>query len=194
MPKEKKWAILEWIIVILLLAVAVKDSLFINYYHLTPIAAHEQSERTYYYGPSEVVEEIDLGEVRIYLGKYKNWFSANSVLKQAGVFWVPGSQVGGNEVQQNQDISYSWSGSKINDDLMLMKFYGIVTNPNIVTVELDVTDKKVNGDGGLKTLTYPLEKHRMFLFHWNELEYSYQWESLRGMDENGKLVYEQSLK
>jgi hypothetical protein len=194
MHKEKKLATVEWIVIILLLFVAIKDSPYLNYYHLSPKAAHEQSERTFYYGPSEIAEEFDLGEVRLYLGKYKNWFSANSVLKHAGVFWQPGNQVGGTEIKQDQDITYSWSGSQINDKLMLMKFYGIVTNPKIVKIELDVIDTYFSGKGAIQTLSYPLEKHRMFLFYWNEKEFSYQWDRLRGIDEDGKVVYEEILK
>jgi hypothetical protein len=194
MHKQKKITIIEWVVAILLLFVALKESPYLNYYHLSPTAAHEQSERTFYYGPSEIVEEFDLGNVRIYLGKYKDWFSANSVLKHAGIFWQPGSHVGGTEIKQNQDISYSWSGFQINDELMLMKFYGIVTNPKIVKVELDVVDSYLSRETALKTLSYPLEKHRMFLFYWNEQEYSYQWDSIRGIDENGEVVYEETLK
>jgi hypothetical protein len=194
MHKEKKLATVEWIVIILLLFVAIKDSPYLNYYHLSPKAAHEQSERTFYYGPSEIAEEFDLGEVRLYLGKYKNWFSANSVLKHAGVFWQPGNQVGGTEIKQDQDITYSWSGSQINDKLMLMKFYGIVTNPKIVKIELDVIDTYFSGKGAIQTLSYPLEKHRMFLFYWNEKEFSYQWDRLRGIDEDGKVVYEEILR
>jgi hypothetical protein len=195
MLKDKnKKAFIEWGVAILLLFLAISESPLFNYYHLSPTAAHEQSERTHYYGPSEVVEEIDLGEVRIFLGKYKDWFSANSVLKHAGVFWAPGSHVGGTEIKQDQDITYSWSGSRINDELMLMLYYGIVTNPKIVKVELDVVDNHLKGEATVQTLSYPLEKHRMFLFYWNELEFHYHVESLRGMDENGEVVYEMTLK
>lgn len=187
--KEKRKAVIEWAITVLLIGFALYSSPFIQYYHLSPKAAHEQSERTYYYGPSEIVEEVDLGDVRIYLGKYKEWFSANMVLKTAGLFWVPGSNVGGNEVKTGQDLSYSWSGTAINDDLYLMMFYGIVTNPAIVKVELDVQEGTAEST---TTLSENVDTHGMFLFHWNELKHKYQWKSIRGLDENGQIIYDGS--
>jgi hypothetical protein len=197
MKKVKKKVIIEWTTAVLLLFFVVTESPYINYYLLSPNAAHEQSERTFYYGPTEVVEEIDLGDVHIFLGKYKDWFSANMVVKHAGVFWGPGSGVGGNEIKKNKDISYSWSGSSINEDLMLMKFYGIVTNPKIDLVELDVVEgynhREKPKDGELHTFSYLLKEHRMFLFHWNEQEHEYQWLSIRGLDENREVVYEETF-
>ncbi|RSK27545.1 DUF5044 domain-containing protein [Bacillus sp. HMF5848] len=187
---SKKRLSIEWVIAIVLLFFAVKESPYFNYYHLSPLAAHEQSERTYHYGPSNIVESIDVGDVRLYMGTYKEWFSVNSVEKHAGVFWRPGSHVGGTEIDKNQAISYSWSGSTINDDLMLMKIYGVVTNPNIVEVQLDVMEGSGNP---VQTLSYPLKDHRMFLFYWNELENPYKWLFLRGVDKTGNTVYEHEL-
>ncbi|MFD2043580.1 hypothetical protein ACFSTA_04235 [Ornithinibacillus salinisoli] len=111
MRKKKLIATLEWALAIVLLFFLVKDSPYLNYYHLSPIKAHEQSERTFYYGPSEIVEEVDFGEARIYLAKYKDWFSANTVLNHAGVFWQPGSQVGGFEIEKDKSLTHTWSGS-----------------------------------------------------------------------------------
>jgi hypothetical protein len=198
MKKEKKKAIIEWVISILLVLFVVKDSLYLTHYHLSPVAAHEQSERTYYYGPSEVVEEIDLDEVRIFLGKYKDWFSANMVIQEKGFFWRAGSGVGGMEIKEDQDISHSWSGSRINEDWMLMRFYGIVTNPEIEQIELDVVEGYRSAEGNVPaeeivTLIYPLQNHRMFLFHWNEIEHEYQMITLRGIDVKGEIVYQEKL-
>ncbi|WP_164669782.1 DUF5044 domain-containing protein [Virgibacillus doumboii] len=197
MEKTKKKAILEWVLAAVLIFFVVKDSAYINYYHLSPVEAHEQSERTYHYGPSEIVEDIDLGDAHIYLAKYKDWFSANTVNRHAGIFWSPGSSVAGRKIKQNQDISHSWSGTASNEDEMRMKFYGIVTNPNITEVELDVVEdydrmQKVNEDD-IQTYSKELKEHRMFLFHWIGENHDYKWIEIRGLDENGKVVYEESL-
>ncbi|MGP4108497.1 DUF5044 domain-containing protein [Virgibacillus sp. L01] len=197
MKSINKTAIIEWILAALLIFVIVSESPYLNYYHLSPIKAHEQSERTYYYGPSKIVEDIDLGSVHIYLGKYKDWFSANMVVRRTGIFWRPGSGVGGREIKQEQDITHSWSGSSIKEDYMLMKFYGIVTNPEITEVELDVVEgydrkEKISKDQ-IRTFSYELEDHRMFLFHWNGQEHEYRRLSLRGLDQSGNVVYEKDL-
>ncbi|MUK88577.1 DUF5044 domain-containing protein [Ornithinibacillus sp. L9] len=198
MGSKKIQAVLEWALALVLIFFVVKDSSYLNYYHLSPIKAHEQSERTFYYGPSEIIEEFDFGDIRIYLAKYKDWFSANTVTKYAGVFWQPGSHVNGFKIEEEEDISYTWSSSKINEELMLMKYYGIVTNPKIDKVELDVTvgyvwDEEVPEDD-IETLSESLDDHRMFLFHWNENEDNYLALALRGLDEKGNIIYEENLR
>lgn len=194
MQREKKKALIEWTLASILLFFVVKESPYFNYYHLSPLEAHKQSERTFYYGPSEVVEEIDFGDAQVFLGIYKDWFSANMVVKHKGIFWAPGSGIGGTEIKKDQDISHSWSGSSINEDFMLMKFYGIVSNPDIVKVELDVIEgyhNSANAENEVLTLSYILNDHRMFIFHWNEVEHEYKWISLRGLNRNGDIVYEE---
>ncbi|MBB6452512.1 hypothetical protein HNQ94_000957 [Salirhabdus euzebyi] len=195
MNTQKIKTLTEWGAAILLIVWIYFQSPYFNYYHLSPLEAHQQSERTFYYGPSEVVEEVEIGDARIYLGTYKNWFSANMVLKHKGIFWAPGSGVGGHEINKSKDLSYSWSGSSIDKDTMLMRFYGIVTNPEIVDVELDLVEATLNSDSYQKdqinTLSFHLKNHRMFLFHWNMQENNYRQVAIRGLDENGEVVYEE---
>ncbi|WP_223701211.1 hypothetical protein [Sutcliffiella deserti] len=186
MKQGKKRAVVEWSVAIVLLLTVITQSPYVQYYTLSPLAAHEKSERTFHYGPSEVEEEIDLEKVRVYLGHYKGWFSANTVIRHNMLFWAPGSQVGGQEIEEDEDISYSWSGSSITKDTYLTMFYGIVSNPEIKEVILEMHNEE--------PLTYPLKDHQMFIFHWYEEDFRQDWVSLQGMDADGKVVYEQKLR
>jgi hypothetical protein len=198
MKRDKIKAIIEWTIAILLIFIVIKDSPYFSYYELSPEAAFERSERTYYYGPSEVLEKVDLDDVQIFLSNYKNWFSATLVNKYAGIFWGAGSGVGGIEIKEDQDITHSWGSSSINENYMLMRYYGIVTNPEITKVELDVAegydwDEQVPVED-IVTLDYQLEEHRMFLFNWNEMENDYISLALRGVNNDGEVIYEEELR
>ncbi|SES02468.1 hypothetical protein SAMN04487944_11581 [Gracilibacillus ureilyticus] len=198
MNREKMKAVIEWAIAFLLIILVMINSPYYNYYELSPESAFEKSERTLYYGPSEVVEKVDLNDVQIFLGKYKSWFSATLVNRHAGIFWGPGSGVTGMEIEEDKDISHSWGSTSINEDFMLMRVYGIVTNPDIYKVELDVAegyswDKQVPAED-IVTLTYPLVDHRMFLFYWNEMEHDYLSIALRGLGSDGEVIYEEDLR
>ncbi|WP_163539565.1 hypothetical protein [Gracilibacillus sp. YIM 98692] len=198
MNREKIKVIIEWTIAFLLIFIVIKDSPYFSYYELSPEAAFERSERTYHYGPSEVLEKVDLDDVQIFLSKYKNWFSATLVNKHAGIFWGPGSGVGGMEIKDDQDITHSLGGTTINEDYMLKRYYGIVTNPEINKVELDVAegygwDEQVPAED-IVTLAYQLKDHRMFLFHWNEAEDNYLSIALRGLNSDGEVIYEEDLR
>ncbi|WP_182199309.1 DUF5044 domain-containing protein [Paraliobacillus salinarum] len=196
MNRKKLKGIIEWSLAFLLLFIVIKESPYYSYYELSPKAAFEKSERTYYYGPSEVVEKVDLDNVQIFLSKYKNWFSAPIIKKHAGFFWGPGS-LGVMEIKNKQDITYSWGGMTFNEELMLMRYYGIVTNPEINKVELDVAKGYDGGEHVPKedivTLDYKLKDHRMFLFHWNEVENDYLSMALRGLNSDGEVIYEEDL-
>ncbi|GGM38391.1 hypothetical protein GCM10011351_25620 [Paraliobacillus quinghaiensis] len=198
MNKEKIKAIIEWSLAILLIFIVIKESPYISYYKLSPEAAFERSERTYYYGPSEVVENVELDDVQIFLSKYKDWFSATLVNKYAGIFWGPGSGVGGLEIKEDQDITHSWGGTSINEDYMLWRYYGIVTNPEISKVELDVAegygwDEQIPVED-IVTLDYQLKDHRMFLFHWNKVEDNYLSIALRGLNSDGEVIYKEDVR
>ena len=92
MKKSKVLDIIEWGILTVLLSVIINNH-FLSYANFSPMEAHKQSERTSYYGPSEIIKEIDLDGYKIYLCRYKEWFSANTVIKR-GFMWYPGSGTG----------------------------------------------------------------------------------------------------
>lgn len=179
-------SMLEWITAAILVIVFLKVNFF-SYGGFNPKKVHEQSERTYHYGPSKIIKEVDFENVKIYLGTYKDWFSTNTVIKR-GVKWFPGSGVGGMKINEREKVSYSWSESKIHDELRMAKWFGYVTDPGIATIELEVEEA-----GERKSLRQPIGDDRMFLFVWNSERNHYTWTSLRGIDREGRVMYEKKL-
>ncbi len=66
-----------------------------------------------------------------------------------------------------------------------MKIYGYVNDPNI-TVMLAEDDKG-------NVLKYDLDDSRIFIFYWNENEHKYQIKSLKGLNKEDKIIYEEKL-
>jgi hypothetical protein len=183
-------SIIEWTIAAILLVTAVYP--FIYYGSFSALKAYQKSEQSYHYGPSEILEVIDFPKGRIFLGKYDKWFSAHTI-KKGLIRWYPGGDPGGYPIKENEQISSTWSGSRISDDYYLYKVYGYVNNSDITTVTLEVEwikeDKTEN-----KVLEYKLKDHRGFIFYWNENETKYKLETLRGLDTNGNILYEQDYQ
>lgn len=186
MNKNRLKAILEWIIAAVLLF-ACYIAYPLSYGNFSPIKAHQLSERTFHYGPSQIIREIDLDGGIIYLCRYKDWFSADTVRK-GFIKWYPGSGVGGAPIDYSKKISYYWGNSQIKGDISIMKFYGIATDPSISTVTLDIDEKGIP-----ETLKYTLNSNRMFIFYWSEKEHNYHFRYLRGLDSSGKVLSEQKL-
>ena len=186
MNKNMLKDILEWVVAAALLFACAKIYLF-SYGSFSPLKTHQQSERTFLYGPSKIIKEIDLDGGIIYLCRYKDWFSADTVRKGI-IKWYPGDSVGGCPIDYSKKISYHWSNSHIKGDISIMKLFGIATDPSISTVTLDVEEK-----GNPTTLKYSLDASRMFIFYWSQKEHNYNFRYLRGLDSNGKILYEQKL-
>lgn len=182
---EKFQAVIEWVIAILLIFLCMKTSGFF-YGSFSPLKAYQQSERTFHYGPSEIINEIDIEKGKIYLCRYKEWFSANTVIKKTLKWYIGDGEVG-RKIEKADKINYSWSGARIHD-YFLMKVYGYVSEESIDKVLLDV-----ELDGLAKTLEYKLEDDRMFIFYWNEDVYDYKLKELRGVDKSGKVIYSKDL-
>lgn len=176
--------IIEWGIAIVLIVICWNYSLF-SYGSFSPVKAHEQSERTYHYGPSKIIKTIDLDGGKIYLCRYKDWFSADTV-KRNIIKWYPGDQVGGTPIDYSKQVSYNWSGSSIKKDMMIMKIYGYVSDPKITMMLLE-DENKAN------TLKYILDESRMFIFYWNADNYKNKVKYLKGLDGDGKVVYEEKI-
>ncbi|WP_058307661.1 hypothetical protein [Gracilibacillus massiliensis] len=194
MKKEKHKSIIEWTFAVLLIVFVVSKSSFFQYYHLSPSAAYEQSERSYHYGPSEIIEEVELGDVRIYLGKYKEWFSANMIERRFGFLWTPGSGVGGIPIDTSEELNYSWQATQTNDQYV-WNFFGIVHNQDITQIEIDVVDdyqyEKMYAQEQIETYTYQVNSERMFLINWSgENRHAV---NLRGINDNNEVLYEKDL-
>lgn len=80
--------------------------------------------------------------------------------------------------------------STINDDLKLARFYGYVSDPNIVSVELEV-EEVIGNRTETKTLQQDISDDSMFIFVWNEVTHDYEYNPiLRGLDKERNILYE----
>lgn len=179
---KKHSAIIEWAVVVVLIVISWKYSI-LSYGSFSPIKVHQQSERTYHYGPSKIIKTIDLYGEKIYLCRYKDWFSANTV-ERGIIKWYPGSQVSGIPIDYSKKVSFSWSGSRNKQNLMTKKIYGYVNDPEITTMLLVEED-------GTNTSRYDLDESRMFIFYWNEDNQKYKIRHLKGLNKDGKIIYEE---
>lgn len=175
-------AIFEWSLAIILVILCVKYS-FLSYGSFTPLGAHQASEKTLYYGPSKIVETVNLDGGKIYLCRYKNWISADTVRK--GILkWYIGDGCGGFLIDFSKPIFYSWSSSRVRDDKSVMKCFGIVNDSRIDKVVLTVEENEK-----YKDLSYDLNKDRMFIFYWYQNEHKYLGKGIKGLDKAGKVIY-----
>lgn len=181
---EKYYSVIEWSIAVVLVVICFKYYI-LAYGSFSPLKAHQISERTFHYGPSKIVKTIDLSGGKIYLCKYKDWFSADTV-KKGLVRWYPGDNVGGSPIDYSKQVSYSWGNSHIKKEISIMTIYGYVSDPNISVMVLE-------RESGATTLRYNLDKSKMFIFNWNENEHKYKIKYLRGLNKKGKVIYEKKF-
>ena len=140
---------------------------------LTPLAAHEASERSIHYGPSEVVHVEDFNGGKYILGKYDKWVSCNTVNRTLFFFWRIGNQPIGFENDMTNSISFTWGQSYDN-----IRVYGIINDDKIVKVEITLA----NGEVLTQTEFYD----DLFLFTWKSAVF----ESIKGFDSQGNTIYE----
>ncbi|RUS45364.1 hypothetical protein [Cohnella sp. AR92] len=191
MNRNRIFAIVEWIFVLLLLLLVIREDIFMPG-SVTPEQAHRLSESGFHYGPSTIVRKVEVpyGKHRvIFLGTYKDWFSADTVIKRKGG-WFAGGSVAGVKIDRSKALSYSYGGSSDSHSLMLWRFFGYVSDDRIATVELLLTDKET---GKLTPMRETITNDRMFLFMWEEKNGSHEWQAVRGLDEQGNVLYEQKL-
>jgi hypothetical protein len=148
MSRKKK--VVRNIIILIVLSILT----FTRGIYLTPIAAHEASERSIHYGPSKVVHIEDFDGGKYILCKYDKWISCNTINRTMYFFWTFGNQVTGIEVDKEKPLNFTWSHS--NDRY---KIYGIINDNNINRVELHLED----GTTLSQTKFYD---DNMFLFTW----------------------------
>lgn len=182
---SKYSAIIELAIAIVLVVVCFKYS-FLAYGSFSPIKAHESSERTFHYGPSKIIKTIDLKDQKIYLCRYKDWFSADTVNRGSIslIKWYPGDNVSGAPIDYSKQVSYYWSSSGNKDNISTMKLYGYVNDPNITTILLEE-------ENGANQSRYDLDESRMFIFIWSEISQNLKTKYLRGLNKENKVIYEE---
>lgn len=179
--KNRLSLVIEWSIAIILMVLCFNIS-FLSYGNFSPVAAHQQSERTYYYGPSQIMDTIHLENAKIYLCRYKSWYSA-SIVKRDLLLWRTSGLNIGSKIDVSKPINYSWGYTRINKKLNVNKIFGIVNDSAITKVVLFSED-------GQTHLEYELDKAKMFIFHWSGEDKLRQYKYLRGLDSTGNILYE----
>jgi len=90
------------ILAVLFTIFIMRTGLFLN-----PISAHEHSEKSLHFGPSEIVHIQDYAKNIHILGKFDNWISCNTVNRVAYLLWrARGSSQFEND--KSKALDYSW--------------------------------------------------------------------------------------
>lgn len=174
MSRRKK--VIRNFIILIILSYLVGAVLGIR---LTPISAHEFSERSIHYGPSEIVHIEDYEKGKFILSKYDNWVSCNTVDRALFFFWWLGKQPVGFQNDKSKSIKYTWGFAD-----QYYKFYGIINDDKIKKVEITLS----NGEILTQTKFYD----SLFLLTWksdsSEDIYS---KIIRGYDANNNIILEE---
>jgi hypothetical protein len=147
--------------------------------YLTPISAHEHSERSIHYGPSEVVHVEDFEKGKYILCKYDRWVSCNTVNRTLFFFWRFGNQATGFENDKSKALGYTWEGS-----YQYYKLYGIINDSSIKKIEVTLSN------GAIFTQTDFYDD--MFLLTWKlkDKEDLYS-KSIKGYDANNNIIFQE---
>lgn len=154
--------------------------IFFNYsgMYLTPISAHEFSEKSIHYGPSKIkhIEDYDKGEYL--LCQYDKWVSCDNINRTLFFFWsMGGPSVTGFENNKSEAVDFSWCST-----YNYYRFYGIVNAPNVKKIKLILN----NGNVLTQTNFYD----GLFLITWHSEETP---EVVDGYDINGKIIYTKKI-
>lgn len=147
--------------------------------YLSPLSAHEHSERSIHYGPSQVVHVEDFDGGKYILGKYDKWVSCNTVNRELFFFWRFGNQPIGFENDKTKAVDYTWGSSYQNN-----KLYGIINDERVKKVEITLSSGKIFA----QTEFYS----NLFLFTWksNNNE-SWDFENIKGYDSGNTIIFEE---
>ena len=147
---------------------------------ISPLSAHEHSERSIHYGPSEVVHIEDFDGSKYILSKYDKWVSCNSVNKSLLFFWRFGDQLTGFENDRTKAVDYTWGSSYQN-----YRTYRIINDNRVKSVQITLNNGQV--------LTQSDFYEHLFLFTWtyeNDGDWS---QSIRGYDSEDNIVFEEEI-
>jgi hypothetical protein len=102
-------------------------------------------------------------------------------------FWISVSESG-------LAYAYGWQfqNAEPSDAALIIEnwFYGYVSDERIATVELLIMDKET---GQPTPMSEQITDDHMFLFLWEAKDSDRDWQSLHGLDKNGRIIYEQKL-
>ena len=147
--------------------------------YLSPLSAHEHSERSIHYGPSEVVHVEDFNNGKYMLGKYDKWISCNTVNRKLFFFWAFGNQVTGFENDKTKAVVYSWGGSYKD-----YKLYGIINDNRVKKIKITLD----NGETFTQTKFY----EDLFLFTWKSSNNeNLNFKNIKGYDINDKIIFDE---
>lgn len=150
-------------------------------FYLDPIAAHENSERSLHYGPSNIVHIEDFEKGKFILGRYDKWISCDTVYRELFFFWRFGSNSVGLENDKTKAIRHNMVYSN-----PYYKVYGIINDDRIEKIEITLE----NGDVLTKTDFYD----GLFLFYWESENSEYdEYKELRGYDAQNNLIFEGNI-
>jgi len=174
---RKKKVVRNLIILAALLAIFLLSSKL----YLTPLSAHEHSERSIHYGPSDVVHIENFDKGKYILCTYDKWVSCNTVNRSLLFFWRFGNQPIGFENDKNKIINYSWSISN-----QYSTAYGIINDKKVKKVELELG----NGEVKIQTDFYD----NLFLIAWKSSESKNVYlKNVKCYDLNNKIIFEEEV-
>lgn len=147
--------------------------------YLSPLSAHENSERSIHYGPSEVIHVEDFDQGKYILCKYDKWVSCNTVNKSLFFFWRFGNQPIGFENDKTKALGYTWGMSEKHYNL-----YGIINDNRIKKVQITLRSGKI--------LTQTVFYDDLFLFtgRTNNNEELY-YMNIKGYDVDNNIIFEE---
>ncbi|EGT0697021.1 TPA: hypothetical protein ACY4SF_001931 [Clostridium perfringens] len=181
---KKYSAIIEWFLAIILILICSK---IIFPGSFTPLKAHEQSEKSVYYGPSNIIKTIDLGKEKIYLCKYKDWFSID-IIRKGLIKWHPVNYPAGYPIDYSKQVTFNTYTSKpIKNSEPIAKIYGYVNDPQIKNIVLEDNNNKIISN-------YELDENKMFILTSHTNNEKNKANYIKGLDTNGNIIYEEELK
>lgn len=182
---KKVQAMFEWILALILIILCFNYS-YLGYGSFTAIGAHNESEKTLHYGPSSVAKTIDLDGGKLFLCRYKDWFSVDTI-KHGFIKWYPGDYDGGCPIDYTKKVTCSWGNSHIKDEKNVLIVFGYVNDNTITQIIVEYMEN------GLKTQKYNIDKSKLFIFYWYPHNTSYDSLRLKGIDKQGNIILEQKL-
>jgi|SRR5680860_21898 len=159
-----------------LIILAILLLLFLNRsgLYFSPLSAHEHSERSIHYGPSNVVHVENFDGGKYILSKYDKWVSCNTVNRSLFFFWRLGDQPIGFENDKTKPLDFTWSRTYQNH-----KAYGIINDNRVKKIGITLSDGEV--------LTQTNFYDGLFLVTWTNNQ---EFKNIKGYDSNGQVIFE----
>ncbi len=144
--------------------------------YLSPVSAHEASERSIHYGPSQLIHVTNYEGDKYMLCKYEEWVSCDRIERVLFFLWKFGSSPFGFENDLNEKLKFSWS--YMNNKCQL---YGIVNDDSIKMVEIVLEDGR--------TFTQTEFHDGLFLFNWTVDGGGIELDKITGYDGEANKAY-----